>query len=105
YPANLIYPTAPASFSLAALAAKHAVAVKHRAHHRQWRQGMFFRTSSEQLLARKSKKATKPQRRVSLLVEALEDRTVPTLLGNQVFPADNPWNQRITTAPLAVNSA
>ena len=31
--------------------------------------------------------------------------TVPTLLGNQLFPADNPWNQRITNAPVAANSA
>ena len=26
------------------------------------------------------------------------------LLGNQVFPADNPWNQEITNAPVAANS-
>ncbi len=26
------------------------------------------------------------------------------LLGNQVFPADNPWNQKITNAPVAANS-
>src|SRR5437899_9783112 len=50
------------------------------------------------------------QRRVRLLprhlfLEALEERTVPTLLGNQVFPADNPWNQKITNAPVAANSA
>jgi hypothetical protein len=38
-------------------------------------------------------------------LEALEDRTVPTLLGNSLFPADNPWNQKITNAPVAVNSA
>jgi hypothetical protein len=35
----------------------------------------------------------------------LEDRTVPTLLGNQLFPADNPWNQNISAAPVAANSA
>jgi hypothetical protein len=29
---------------------------------------------------------------------------VPTLLGNQLFPADNPWNERITNAPVAANS-
>jgi hypothetical protein len=39
-----------------------------------------------------------------LRVEALEDRTVPTLLGNQLFPADNPWNQNIASAPVAANS-
>src|SRR5262249_15255381 len=40
-----------------------------------------------------------------LFLEALEQRTVPTLLGNQLFPADNPWNQKITNAPVAANSA
>jgi hypothetical protein len=29
---------------------------------------------------------------------------VPSLLGNQLFPADNPWNQQITNAPVAANS-
>src|SRR5262245_53636396 len=37
-------------------------------------------------------------------LEALEERTVPTLLGSQLFPSDNPWNQRITNAPVAANS-
>lgn len=36
--------------------------------------------------------------------ELLEDRTVPTLLGNQLFPADHAWNQRIADAPVASNS-
>jgi hypothetical protein len=43
--------------------------------------------------------------RVPLLVESLEERTVPTLMGNQLFPSDNPWNQQITNAPVAANSA
>jgi len=43
-------------------------------------------------------------RKIALAVEALEDRTVPTLLGNSLFPADNPWNQPITNAPVAANS-
>jgi hypothetical protein len=30
---------------------------------------------------------------------------MPTLLGNALFPADNPWNQKITSAPVAANSA
>ncbi len=38
-------------------------------------------------------------------VALLEDRTVPTLLGNQVFPTDNSWNQKISAAPVAANSA
>jgi hypothetical protein len=37
-------------------------------------------------------------------LERLEDRTAPALLGQQLFPADNPWNQRITDAPVAANS-
>jgi hypothetical protein len=45
------------------------------------------------------------RRRAALCVEELEDRTVPTLLGQQLFPADNPWNQNISAAPVAANSA
>ena len=37
-------------------------------------------------------------------LERLEERTVPALLGQQLFPADNPWNQQITTAPVAANT-
>src|SRR5207249_4350830 len=32
-------------------------------------------------------------------------RALPALLGQQLFPADNPWNQKITGAPVATNSA
>jgi hypothetical protein len=46
------------------------------------------------------------RRRVArLLLEVLEDRVVPTLLGNQLFPLDNPWNEKISSAPVAANSA
>jgi hypothetical protein len=38
-------------------------------------------------------------------VEELEVRVVPTLLGQQLFPADYPWNQDISSAPVAANSA
>jgi hypothetical protein len=38
-------------------------------------------------------------------VEVLEDRVVPTLLGQQLFPSDYPWNQNISNAPVAANSA
>jgi plastocyanin len=44
-------------------------------------------------------------RKAVLTLETLEDRMVPTLLGNSLFPADNPWNQQITNAPVASNSA
>jgi hypothetical protein len=48
---------------------------------------------------------SKPAPRALLRLETLEDRTVPTLLGNQLFPSDNPWNQQITNAPVAATSA
>jgi hypothetical protein len=38
-------------------------------------------------------------------IEELEDRTVLTLLGQQLFPSDNPWNQDIANAPVAANSS
>jgi len=47
----------------------------------------------------------KTKRTVALILESLEDRTAPALLGNQLFPADNAWNQKITNAPVASNSA
>jgi hypothetical protein len=43
--------------------------------------------------------------RSALQVEELEARLVPTLLGNQLFPSNNPWNQQITNAPVAAGSA
>src|SRR6516165_1309317 len=36
--------------------------------------------------------------------EMLEDRLLLSLLGQQLFPSDNPWNQQITNAPVASNS-
>ncbi|REK19443.1 MAG: hypothetical protein DWQ37_01195 [Planctomycetota bacterium] len=39
-----------------------------------------------------------------LLVESLEDRNLLSLSGNMLFPADNPWNQRVDSAPVAANS-
>jgi hypothetical protein len=44
-------------------------------------------------------------RRVRPGVEELEGRVVPTLLGQQLFPSDYPWNQDISNAPVASNSA
>src|SRR5436305_3304286 len=38
-------------------------------------------------------------------VDRLETRELLTLLGQQLFPADNPWNQNIASAPVASNSA
>jgi hypothetical protein len=44
-------------------------------------------------------------RREALEVAELETRVVPTLLGQQLFPLDNPWSQNISNAPVAANSA
>jgi hypothetical protein len=44
-------------------------------------------------------------RGAALGAEQLEERAVPTLLGQQIFPADYPWNQNISSAPVASNSA
>jgi hypothetical protein len=37
-------------------------------------------------------------------VDALETRELLTLLGQQLFPSNNPWNQNIAAAPVASNS-
>ncbi len=42
--------------------------------------------------------------KVRVFVEPLEGRVLLSLAGNQLFPADNPWNQKITNAPVAANS-
>lgn len=47
---------------------------------------------------------TTAKSRYRLNLESLESRVVPSLSGNQLFPADNPWNQKITNAPVAANS-
>jgi hypothetical protein len=46
-----------------------------------------------------------PLKPTALTLEDLETRIVPTLLGQQLFPADYPWNQNIANAPVASNSA
>src|SRR6478672_8020529 len=38
-------------------------------------------------------------------LDALEGRELLTLLGQQLFPSDNAWNQNIAAAPVASNSA
>jgi hypothetical protein len=47
----------------------------------------------------------RPRRKAAPRIEELEERVVPTLLGQQLFPADYPWNQNISNAPVAANSA
>src|SRR5262245_46750533 len=44
-----------------------------------------------------------PRFRVRL--DELEDRTAPALVGQTLYPTDNPWNQKISSAPVAANSA
>jgi hypothetical protein len=44
------------------------------------------------------------QRRSRPLVDPLETRELLALLGQQLFPSDNPWNQNISSAPVAPNS-
>jgi fibronectin type 3 domain-containing protein len=56
--------------------------------------------------SRRRKSAPTPRRRTARpCLEELEERVVPTLNGNQLFPLDNPWNQKITNAPVSANSA
>jgi hypothetical protein len=50
-------------------------------------------------------KISRQQRTEPLQIEELEGRRMLTLLGQQVFPADNPWNQNISNVPVAANSA
>jgi protocatechuate 3,4-dioxygenase beta subunit len=47
----------------------------------------------------------RPRRKLELALEELEGRIVPTLLNQQLFPLNYPWNQNIANAPLAANSA
>jgi protocatechuate 3,4-dioxygenase beta subunit len=55
--------------------------------------------------ARRATATRRSARREALKVEELEIRLVPTLLGQQIFPLDYPWNQNISNAPVAANSA
>jgi outer membrane lipoprotein-sorting protein len=65
---------------------------------------MFLATRRHPQPTHRNSSTRKAKRTITLILEALEDRTVPTLVGNQLFPADNPWNQKITNAPVATNS-
>ena len=48
-----------------------------------------------------SKLSGRPGRVARPGVEELEERAVPTLLGQQLFPSDYPWNQNVAGAPVA----
>ena len=60
--------------------------------------------SLKSLLGRRKTKKPQPIRRRPAF-DTLEDRTAPALLGQQLFPNDNPWNQNVATAPVASNSS
>jgi hypothetical protein len=57
-----------------------------------------LRSVAGKILTRQPAPHARPQ------LEALEERVVPTLLGQQLFPSDYPWNQNISNAPVATNS-
>jgi hypothetical protein len=65
------------------------------------RGGSLFRTTNK---PKPTTRRARPAARL-LQVEDLECRIVPTLLGQQLFPSDYPWNQNIANAPVAANSA
>ena len=62
--------------------------------------------STRRGLARSDRRHS-PKRRLErrLTIEALETRSLMTLAGDTLFPADNPWNQRVAAAPVAANSS
>src|SRR5580700_2487267 len=64
-----------------------------------------WRTRGKAAWHRLFNRPRRPIRNVAPDLEYLEDRTVPTLLGQQLFPSDYPWNQNIANAPVAANSA
>jgi autotransporter-associated beta strand protein len=63
---------------------------------------MFGRSRNVQ---RAATAAGRSSLRRTLHLEQLEDRRLLTLLGQQIFPLDYPWNQDISNAPVAANSA
>ena len=42
--------------------------------------------------------------RPSISVVELEARDLPAFFGNNLFPDDSAWNQKITDAPIAAKS-
>jgi hypothetical protein len=53
---------------------------------------------------RRSVETSRSPRPRPVPIEELEGRELLTLLGQQLFPSDNPWNQIIANAPVAANS-
>jgi len=67
--------------------------------------GLFPSENERRALSAAASIRSRPDVNSLLLCLELETRDVPTFLGNQVFPLDNPWNQVIANAPVAANSA
>jgi hypothetical protein len=61
--------------------------------------------SSYRLCVRKGSAHHGIRRQLRPVVDPLEGRQLLTLLGQQLFPTNNPWNQNISSAPVAPNSA
>ena len=70
---------------------------------------LSFRRGTDRACTRMFSRSSRPTARTKhsrfLRVEPLEQRIVMSLLGQQLFPSNNPWNQNISSAPVASNSA
>ncbi|HKD36355.1 MAG TPA: IPT/TIG domain-containing protein, partial [Pirellulales bacterium] len=64
---------------------------------------LFYRPRRARLAV--APRRQKPARNRVCRVETLENRLALTLFGQSLFPADYPWNQNISAAPVAGNSA
>jgi IPT/TIG domain len=64
---------------------------------------MFGNSGHSSAAIRSARHALRRQARPA--VDPLESRELLSLLGQQLFPSDNPWNQKISSAPVASSSA
>jgi hypothetical protein len=67
----------------------------------RWRKQVIQSLSN----GRTSVRGSERRKAAPLYLEELERRIVPTLLGQQLFPADYPTNNAIANAPVSANSA
>lgn len=73
--------------------------------HPTWSSFSLVRTLAHSLGRRPLAARQRSRRPVRPDLQALEERWVPTLLGQQLFPLDSSWNQSIAVAPVATNSS
>jgi hypothetical protein len=66
---------------------------------------MLWGTGRRNRLVGSKSKNRKRTKRGALGIELLEHRSMLALLGQELFPANNAWNQNITAASVAANSA